>query len=110
MTRRIALALIAFAVTVVALTIIDSSSSAEVAALTARKASPVVLVQQVGHNNQYAVVLKSGRTWVVPACKYEDSANCWWDAGVAGNKKGRSFADLNGRVHYVSKNASVFRN
>lgn len=72
--------------------------------------SQVVTVQQVGHNNQFAIVLKNGVTWVVPACKYEDSRNCWWDAGRSGNKQGRSFADLNGKVHRLAKNGKIFMN
>lgn len=74
------------------------------------KRSPVVLVQQIGTNNQFAVVLRNGHTWVVPRCKYEDSRNCWWDAGKRGNKRGHSFADLNGRVHYSTKNVKVYYN
>lgn len=74
------------------------------------KRSPVALVQQIGTNNQFAVVLRNGHTWIVPRCKYEDSRNCWWDAGKRGNKRGKSFADLNGRVHYSTKNVKVYYN
>lgn len=42
--------------------------------------------------------------WHIPAkpCKTEDSSNCYWDAGVRGNGKGRSFwTGRNGKVHYL---------
>lgn len=38
----------------------------------------------------------------LPACEYEDSRNCHWDASQYGNHTGRSFYDLNGEVHYVN--------
>ena len=72
--------------------------------------SPVVLVQQIGNANQYAVVLRNGHTWIVPRCRLEDSRNCWWDAGKRGNRSGRSFADLNGRVHYSTPTMRVIYN
>jgi hypothetical protein len=45
--------------------------------------------------------------WHIPAkpCKFEDSRNCYWDAGVRGNGKGRSFwTGRNGKVHYLNPN------
>lgn len=29
--------------------------------------------------------------WMRTPCEYEDSVNCYWDAGSQGNKKGHSF-------------------
>lgn len=37
---------------------------------------------------------------VLPACEYEDSRNCIWDAGTAGNGEGVSFVDIDGVVYY----------
>lgn len=37
----------------------------------------------------------------LPACKYEDSANCFWNAKKKGNGKGRSFIDLRGTAIYL---------
>jgi hypothetical protein len=42
--------------------------------------------------------------WSIPTkpCKTEDSINCYWDAGVRGNGKGRSFwTGRDGKVHYL---------
>lgn len=33
-------------------------------------------------------------------CPYEDSRNCFWDAGESGNGAGQDFIDLNGKVYY----------
>lgn len=38
----------------------------------------------------------------LPACEYEDSRNCSWDASARGNGIGTSFYDLGGTIHYVS--------
>lgn len=35
----------------------------------------------------------------IPACKYEDSVNCFWDGGE--NGLGESFVDVNGVVYYL---------
>lgn len=39
----------------------------------------------------------------LPPCEYEDSANCRWDAGTAGNGAGFSFIDLGGEVYYATR-------
>lgn len=36
-----------------------------------------------------------------PACEYEDSRDCAWDASERGNGRGHSFVDIGGRVFYV---------
>lgn len=33
---------------------------------------------------------------VLPPCKYEDSADCFWHAPTMGNGVGRSFVDIDG--------------
>lgn len=40
------------------------------------------------------------RTHGLPACKAEDGTNCYWDASIRGNGKGRSFTNINGITHY----------
>jgi hypothetical protein len=39
--------------------------------------------------------------WMRTPCEYEDSVNCYWDAGTMGNKKGHSFyvRYLPGKAH-----------
>lgn len=32
--------------------------------------------------------------WMSSPCKYEDSSNCFWDATIQGNGKGRSFYSI----------------
>jgi len=39
----------------------------------------------------------------LPACEYEDSQNCYWDAAARGNGQGRSFIDVGGVVLYVER-------
>lgn len=36
----------------------------------------------------------------LPACEYEDSQNCIWDAQKSGNGEGNSFVDIDGTAHY----------
>jgi hypothetical protein len=36
----------------------------------------------------------------LPPCEYEDSENCFWDAGEAGNGEGTSFVDIDGTPYY----------
>lgn len=36
----------------------------------------------------------------LPACEYEDSADCAWDASTSGNSVGHSFIDVNGTAYY----------
>lgn len=38
-----------------------------------------------------------------PACEYEDSRNCAWDASERGNGLGRSFVDINGTPYYLDE-------
>lgn len=43
-------------------------------------------------------------SWNIPTkpCKYEDSKNCFWDAGQRGDGKGHSFwVGRNNKVHYL---------
>lgn len=56
------------------------------------------------------IVLKPGQLVTLafirsqPACKFEDSNACGWDAGARGNGRGCSFyADRAGNVHYVTR-------
>ena len=37
----------------------------------------------------------------LPACEFEDSTNCVWNADSQGNGQGRSFINLNGTIHYL---------
>ena len=37
----------------------------------------------------------------LPACEWEDSTDCYWDADVQGNGEGRSFVDIAGTAYYV---------
>ncbi len=37
---------------------------------------------------------------ILPACEYEDSDNCFWDARFRGNGDGRSFYVIDGVVTY----------
>ena len=37
----------------------------------------------------------------LPACEFEDSANCYWDAASSGNGLGSSFVDINGTAYYL---------
>lgn len=32
--------------------------------------------------------------WLITPCKYEDSRNCYWNAGEAGNGRGHSFYSI----------------
>lgn len=48
-----------------------------------------------------ALVHKAFR--VLPDCEYEDSRNCRWDAGTAGNGIGHSFVNFNGHYFYMKK-------
>ena len=36
----------------------------------------------------------------LPACQFEDSTNCFWDADVQGNGQGVSFHDIDGVAYY----------
>lgn len=38
----------------------------------------------------------------LPPCEYEDSPNCSWDAGSAGNGVGNSFVNLDGTYYYLN--------
>lgn len=49
---------------------------------------------------RYYVELNNGATYVATPCKYEDSRNCFWDAGNFGNRIGYSFLDLRGHAIY----------
>lgn len=40
-------------------------------------------------------------TYTLPACQYEDSTNCYWDASARGNGQGASFVNLNGVYYYA---------
>lgn len=46
---------------------------------------------------------KSGRVdaSILRPCKYEDSENCYWDAGKFGNGVGRTFVHLNHHTFYL---------
>lgn len=37
----------------------------------------------------------------LPPCEYEDSADCYWNAGSMGNGDGISFIDLGGTAYYA---------
>lgn len=36
-----------------------------------------------------------------PACEYEDSSNCMWNAETQGNGQGQSFIDIAGRAYHL---------
>ena len=38
----------------------------------------------------------------LPACEYEDSDNCYWDASSSGNGEGASFVAFRGGVYYLA--------
>jgi hypothetical protein len=39
----------------------------------------------------------------LPPCEYEDSSNCFWDAGSSGNGVGHSFYDIGGILFYTGQ-------
>lgn len=43
-------------------------------------------------------------------CPTEDSADCYWSAGVQGNGSGRSFVDVGGVAYYAPTVDSVHSN
>jgi hypothetical protein len=49
------------------------------------------------------VEFNDGSAHHLKRCRYEDSRNCYWNAGAAGNGKGKSFADLKGTAYYWKK-------
>lgn len=34
-------------------------------------------------------------------CAFEDSRDCFWDAAKRGNRKGRSFVNIDGHTYYL---------
>ena len=73
-------------------------------------AQPVQAGSATDAGRAVAEVLPSNRQEVyrlfaplLPVCEYEDSANCRWDAGTAGNGAGFSFIDLGGEVYYQTR-------
>lgn len=42
-------------------------------------------------------------TWMTHPCAYEDSVNCFWNAGTSGNHRGHSFyvREVPGRAHII---------
>ena len=49
------------------------------------------------------IEFNNGSVWWFSQCKREDSRNCSWNAGRAGNRVGKSFVDLRGKVYYIPK-------
>lgn len=64
------------------------------------KAVKVVYAERLEGGRLY-YELNNGATFVTTACQYEDSRNCWWNAGKRGNGVGHSFVDLKGRALYL---------
>lgn len=60
-----------------------------------RKAGWLVKARLVVGPKGYVRALRVG------PCEYEDSRNCYWDAGRMGNGVGNSFVDLRGKAFYV---------
>lgn len=52
------------------------------------------------HAAMPAVFTHNGQEVVLPACEYEDSSNCYWDAGARGNGQGQSFYDIAGTAYF----------
>lgn len=52
------------------------------------------------HNGYFRVTRSNGSVWRLPTCAHEDSDNCVWPARWVGNRRGRSFATINGRTRY----------
>jgi len=42
------------------------------------------------------VFVHAGKEVILPPCQWEDSTNCYWDAGERGNGLGTSFYDIGG--------------
>jgi hypothetical protein len=40
-------------------------------------------------------------TTTLRPCVYEDSQNCWWDAGKMGNGRGTSFVNIDGHLYFL---------
>ena len=57
------------------------------------------------HRNRLQVQFHDMRVVIFKPCKFEDSRNCYWDAGRFGNGQGRSFVDLNGKARYFGNKA-----
>lgn len=56
-----------------------------------------------GGSSGMVVGFNDGSVWWFPQCKSEDSRNCSWNASRAGNRVGKSFVDLRGKVYYIPK-------
>lgn len=62
----------------------------------------VTYVERVSDRRIF-VELNNGAAYRLAPCRYEDGRHCYWDAGTAGNGKGRSFVVVAGRVIYTDK-------
>lgn len=43
-----------------------------------------------------------------PACEFEFSEDCFWDASTRGNGRGKSFVDLDGTAWYLDSTNRIF--
>lgn len=50
------------------------------------------------------------REFYIPACEFEDSTNCFWDAEVSGNSEGVSFVDIGGTAYYPESSFENVKN
>lgn len=52
---------------------------------------------------RFLVTLNNGALFDLIGCRLEDSRNCYWDAKRMGNHRGKSFANIRGKVVYLHK-------
>ena len=53
---------------------------------------------EIDHATLPAVFTHEGQEVTLRPCEFEDSDNCYWDAGERGNGRGQSFYVINGQV------------
>lgn len=58
----------------------------------------VARTEQVTGTNLLSVTLSNGAHAVLTPCRFEDGRNCYWDASVRGNHRGRSLIVMKGHV------------
>lgn len=58
----------------------------------------VARTEQVIGTNLLSVTLSNGAHAVLKPCRFEDGRNCYWDASIRGNHRGRSLIVMKGHV------------
>lgn len=53
------------------------------------------------------IELSNGAAYKLSPCRYEDGRQCYWSGSTMGNRSGRSFVVVAGRVHYLTRALSV---